>query len=72
MEYQYIYWRTGPGCLVFMVGLILSWLAVLATLWWLPHNSLVVLVVWAVVFVPMMRLSFQADRRARRRLASRR
>ena len=70
VEREYIQWHTAAGCLVFMVGAAVSSIAVLAALRWLPDDGLVVVGVWAVVFVPFLRLSFWADRRQRQRRRS--
>lgn len=62
MEQQYIYWKTGTGCLVWVGGLVSATLVAVALIHWFALDVIVVVVAWLAVCVPFIPLSFRADR----------
>lgn len=70
MEREYIEWRTGTGCLVFMAGAVVATTLAGASIYGGLSFGAGCLV-WLVLSVPFIWLSFRADRWAiaRRRRA---
>lgn len=62
MAQQYIYWKTGTGCLVCVAGLISRTLVASGLIHWFAVDLIVVLVAWLTVCVTFIPLSFRADR----------
>lgn len=64
MEQQYIYWKTGTGCLVCVAGFAIATLVTAGVTRWLNLHSFVVLGLWLALCLPFAWFSFRADRRA--------
>jgi hypothetical protein len=71
MEREYVFWRTGTGCAVFMIGMLVAPLALLAIWAWVPHSAATFVAIWGAVFAPILWLSNRVDRRRARRIAGR-
>lgn len=67
MEQQYIYWKTGAGCLVWVAGLISATLVAVGLIHWFALDLIVIVVAWLAVCVLFIPLSFRADRRSHER-----
>mgnify|MGYP000293312051 CR=1 FL=1 len=63
MEREYIYWRTGAGCLVFLLGGLVATLVAGAVAYWTSAHLFILFGIWAAIFFPFFNLSFRADGR---------